>query len=93
VRPRLTDKQAYLLQLLIERELACGGQGDGPRLEVVMLGRAQKAIDAAFEAREERRQRRLGAELAWRAERRAVRLGLRRGRPTGAGRWARWRAS
>lgn len=89
VRPRLTDKQARLLQLVIAHEL----DTTLPQLERGMLERAQAAIGDAFEDREDRRQRRLGAEMAWQAERRALRLGLRRGRPPGASRWQRWRAS
>jgi hypothetical protein len=51
VRPRLTDAQAGLLQLVIEHEL---NQLPGRTLEAVMLARADRAIVDAFVAREAR---------------------------------------
>jgi hypothetical protein len=51
VRPRLTDKQARVLELLIDMRVA----GGVSRSEEGMLTRAQDAIYRAFEQREERR--------------------------------------
>jgi hypothetical protein len=69
LRPRLTDEQAGLVELLIEREL----NRDGIRtLETSMLGRAQRAFDDAREKREERRRVR-----AQQVEAREGRLGRR----------------
>jgi hypothetical protein len=61
VRPRLTDQQAQLQQLLLDRELADPRK---PLFELGMLGRAQAAIDRAFDAREERREERQAREAA-----------------------------
>jgi hypothetical protein len=50
VRPRLTDKQAAVLQLVLDRELTA----HRPH-ESVILARVQRAIDDAFDLREQRR--------------------------------------
>jgi hypothetical protein len=55
LRPRLTDEQAGLLELLIERELCRNGIRT---LEMSMLSRALRAFDDAREKREERRRAR-----------------------------------
>jgi hypothetical protein len=69
LRPRLTDEQAGLLEVLIQREL----HRDGIRtLEAAMLGRAQRAFDDAHDKREERRRVR-----AQRVQAREGRLGRR----------------
>jgi hypothetical protein len=60
VRPRITDKQARVLQLVLDRELAAGYR----RHESVILARVQKAVDDAFTQREERRERRRARDEA-----------------------------
>jgi hypothetical protein len=78
VRPRLTDKQARVLELLIDMRVA----GGVSRSEEGMLTRAQDAIYRAFEQREERRKLwRLRVEASSRRGLLARRFRQRAGRP------------